>query len=202
MSATVLVTPSLARLPGFRDAHERGWSPDNVRGQAAIAETLAQLDTDAEAYVRRCADNRAGGGPPVTLPDGSQVPRLPGLHRWIWDADDDGPSGFCGLISLRWNHGFAPLPPHVLGHVGYAVVPWQRGRGHARRALGAMLAVAREIGLPFIELTTDTDNAASQRVISGNGGELVERFTKDPVYGGAPGLRWRIGLQGAGAAPA
>ena len=31
-----------------------------------------------------------------------------------------------------------------------------------------MLAVAREIGLPFIELTTDTDNAASQRVITGN----------------------------------
>ena len=144
--------------------------------------------------MNRCADNRAGGGPPVTLPDGSQVPRLPSLQRWIWDAADEGASGFVGLINLRWNHGFAPLPPHVLGHVGYAVVPWQRGRGHARRALATLLDVAREVGLPAIELTTDPDNEASQRVISGNGGVLVERFVKDAVYGGTPGLRWRIGL--------
>ncbi len=193
-TATRLERPSLVRLAAFRAAHERGWSPDNVRGEAAIRETLAQIDADATAYVNRCADNSAGGGEPVTLPDGSQVPRLPSLQRWVWDAADDSADGFCGLINLRWNHGFAPLPPHVLGHVGYAVVPWQRGKGHATRALAAMCTLARDTGLPSIELTTDPDNEASQRVITANGGVLVERFAKAAAYGGTPGLRFRIEL--------
>jgi len=47
--STLLARPSLALLPAFRAAHERGWSPDNVRGPAAIAETLAQIDADAAA---------------------------------------------------------------------------------------------------------------------------------------------------------
>ena len=105
--------------------------------------------------------SRQGGGPPVTLPDGSQVPRVPSLQHWIWDAADEGPGGFVGLINLRWNHGHAPLPPYVLGHVGYSLVPWQRQRGHGTRALGLLLPVARELGMGFIDLTTDPDNLPS-----------------------------------------
>jgi predicted acetyltransferase len=45
-----------------------------------------------------------------------------------------------------------------------------------------------------VELTTEPDNLASQRVIEANGGRLVERFTKTPQYGSAPGLRYRIDL--------
>jgi len=48
--------------------------------------------------------------------------------------------------------------------------------------------------LPFVELTTDSDNVASQRVILQNGGHLVERFTKPATHGGGPGLRFRIQL--------
>ena len=132
----------------------------------------------------------------MTLPDGTQRPRIPGLLRWLWDsaADPDDPAGFVGSINLRWMPGGAPLPPHVLGHVGYAVVPWQRRRGHATRALGLLLPLARAHGLPCIELTTDVDNAASQRVIAANGGVLVEQFTKPAMYGGRQGLRYRIDL--------
>ncbi len=193
---TTLVQPTLALLPTFAAALERGWTPDNVRLEAYNREALERIARDPESVIAM-TDNRTGGGPPVTLADGSQVARLPNVQRWIWDADDDGPAGFAGQISVRWNHGHAPLPPHVLGHVGYSIAPWQRRRGHATRALGLMLPLARELGLDHIELTTDPDNLASQKVITANGGVLVERFDKGAVYGHSPGLRFRIELGAA-----
>ena len=52
----------------------------------------------------------------------------------------------------------------------------------------------RRRGLTHIDLTTDPDNVASQRVILNNGGALIERFQKPPMYGGGQGLRFRIPL--------
>lgn len=80
----------------------------------------------------------------------------------------------------------------MLGHIGYAVVPWKRGRGYATQALGLMLGEARREGLPYVELTTDPDNEASQKVIRANGGLLVERFWAAPY--GKDELRFRISL--------
>ena len=73
----------------------------------------------------------------VLLPDAQ---RLPGFSRWIWDGE------FCGSIGFRWQPGTEVLPPHCLGHIGYAVVPWKKRRGHATRALAAMLPLARAEG--------------------------------------------------------
>lgn len=107
----------------------------------------------------------------------------------MWDGE------FCGVISLRWQPGTPALPPHCLGHVGYAVVPWKRRRGYATRALGLVLPLARDEGLPYVEVTTDADNFASQRVVEANGGELIERFRKPESHGGADSLRFRIVLE-------
>jgi predicted acetyltransferase len=74
------------------------------------------------------------------------------------------------------------------------VVPWKQGRGYATKALALVLPDARAEGLDYVEITTDPDNLASQRVIEANGGELIERFTKLPQYGSKPGLRYRIAL--------
>ncbi|WP_457334434.1 GNAT family N-acetyltransferase [Rhizobacter sp. P5_C2] len=182
-----LVWPSAAHLPGYVAALERGWSADNVRGQAAADEELAAIRRDGEAFLARLVDREAKGAD-VTLPDGSTVPRLPGFRRWLWDGE------FCGAIGLRWQRGTQALPPHCLGHIGYAVVPWKRGRGYATRALGLLLPQARAEGLRFVEITTDPENIASQRVIAANGGRLHERFTKPAQFGGTPGLRYRIEL--------
>ena len=73
-------------------------------------------------------------------------------------------------------------------------MPWKQRRGYAKAALGMMLVHARAEGLAFVELTTDPDNVASQRVILANGGMLVGPFTKPAQYGAVPGLRYRIPL--------
>jgi predicted acetyltransferase len=183
----VLVRPSRVELPAYGEALARGWSPDNVRGADAAREQTAAIARDADRFLARLDDERAEGGP-ILLPDGSTVPRLPGVVRWIWDGD------FCGSIGLRWQPGTPALPAHVLGHIGYAVVPWKRRMGCATRALASILPEARRRGLPWVELTTDPDNLASQKVILACGGRPIERFRKPAVYGGGDGLRFRIDL--------
>lgn len=188
-----LVPPTPERLPGYVAALQRGWSPDNVRGAAAAQEALAQIAIDPSP-IFAVADDPEARGPQITRPDGTQVDRLPGLLRWLWD--DGTQDGFAGSINLRWMKGHAPLPPLVLGHIGYAVVPWKQQRGYATQALAQVLVLARGHGLPMVELTTDADNLPSQKVITANGGVLVEHFNKPAMYGGAPSLRFRITLPG------
>jgi predicted acetyltransferase/predicted GNAT family acetyltransferase len=182
-----LVTPTRAHLPRYVAALERGWSPDNLRGAAAAAEELEAIRQDTDAFVRQLFDPEAKG-PPVKLPDGSQVPRLPGYRLWMWEDD------FIGSIGLRWQPGTSTLPPHVTGHIGYAVVPWMQRRGYAREALRLMLARARAQGLAYVEITTDPDNVGSRRVIESNGGVVVGRFNRTVHFGGTPALRYRVPL--------
>lgn len=182
-----ILRPTADMLPAYVEALRRGWSPDNVRDEAAAREQLAKIDVDPEGFLALMDDPEARGGP-VILPDGSTVPRLPGIVRWMWDGD------FCGSIGFRWVDGSAELPAHVMGHIGYAVVPWKRGLGYASRALRLVLDEARARGLPHVQVTTEPANLASQKVILANGGALVGPFTQPESYGGRPGLRYRIDL--------
>jgi predicted acetyltransferase len=182
-----LVRPTLEYLPGYADALRRGWFFDNTRGADSAHEDLATIESDPLTFVARLTDRQALG-PPYILPDGTKVPRIPGYRLWMWDGE------FCGSIGLRWVPGTMALPPLVLGHIGYGVVPWKQRRGYATRALAEMLQHARDEGLEYIELTTDEDNEASQKVMKANGAEFVERFTKPPSQGGTESLRFRIML--------
>ena len=182
-----LLKPQLEYLPHYAAALERGWSPDNLRGVLAAQEMLKAIAEDPIAFIHSLDDIEAKGAP-ITLPDGSLVPRLPSYHRWMWDGE------FCGSIGFRWQPGTSALPPYVLGHVGYGVVPWKRGRGYARQALRLLLPEIRLRGLSSIDITTDLDNHASQRVITGCGGVLIERFHEPQTHGGREGLRYRIDL--------
>lgn len=180
-----LVTPSEEYLSSYTAALEQGWAADNMRGKIAADEELAKIARDPVAFLQSMVDREAQAGP-VTLPDGSKVARIPGYRRWLWDGE------FCGSISFRWQPGTTALPAHCLGHVGYAVVPWKQRQGYATLALKSFLPTVRAEGLPFIEITTDPENAASRRVIEANGGVLVERFVKPPQFGSTPCLRFRI----------
>jgi len=182
-----LVAPSEERLASYVDALERGWSPNNERGLAAAQEELAMIAADPSAFVSSLDDRQAKGAP-IAMPDGSTVPRLPGFRRWMWDGE------FAGSIGFRWQHGTPELPPYCLGHIGYSVVPWKQRRGYATAALVGMLDEARQMGMPYVEVTTDPGNIASQKVILAAGGTLYERFTKPPQFGSKPCLRFRIRL--------
>jgi predicted acetyltransferase len=184
-----LVWPAKQYLASYTDALKRGWSPDNLRPQASLEE-LAEIERDPIAFVAEQVDREAKG-PPIMLPDGSAVARLPGYHLWMWDGE------FAGSIGFRWQPGTTELPPHCLGHIGFAVVPWKRRRGYATQALESLLEMvgADGLGLAYVELTTDLTNTASQHVITANGGQLVEHFRKPAGYGGAESLRFRIPLR-------
>lgn len=182
-----LVIPASQHIASYKAALERGWSPDNVCGKVAAREQLDRIGENPLGFVASLDDPEASGAP-IALPDGTFVPRLPGIVRWMWDGD------FCCTIGFRWQHGTPALPPHVLGHIGFAVVPWNRRQGYATRALAAILGEARLRCLPWVELTTNPDNEASQRVIAANGGILIEQFSKLPAYGGGEALRYRIVL--------
>lgn len=181
-----LVWPAAQYLRSYCAALERGWSPNNLRPQVA-QEELAAIRSNPDAYFERLA-SLTGGGPGVKLPDGSEVPRLPGYRKWMWDGE------FCGSIQLRWAPEGQALPPYCLGHIGYSVVPWKRRRGYATQALASMLEDARSRGLRSVEITTTPQNTASQKVILANGGVLVEQFEKLASLGGGPELRYTIAL--------
>jgi len=158
-----------------------------MRGRAVAEEELAKIKSDSSAFLVSLVDREAKGGP-IMLPDGSKVPRLPGYRRWLWDGE------FCGAIGFRWQRGTEALPAYCLGHIGYSVVPWKQRRGYATQALRLLLPEAAAEGLSYVEITTDPENIASQRVIEANGGKLVERFIKPEQFGATVGLRYRIGL--------
>lgn len=187
MTGLRLDKPSLEALPQYAAALRRGWNPDNTRGRIGAKEQLTRIAEDAKLFVSLQDDMEARGAP-VVLPDGRTVPRLPGYYRWIWDGE------FCGTVGFRWQPGTPELPRHVLGHIGYGVVEWKQRLGYATRALALILPDMRALGLPWVQLTTDPDNIASQRVIEANGGILVGRASKPAGYGDTESLSYRISL--------
>ncbi|MEP3919020.1 GNAT family N-acetyltransferase [Ascidiaceihabitans sp.] len=182
----ILLKPSIDSIPAYVSALRRGWSPTNLRSEAA-QEQLDSISKDAPSFILNLDDPTARGGP-VTLPDGSKVPRLPSIRRWIWD------DGFCGQIGLRWKPGTEELPPTCLGHIGYAVVPWRQGEGLASAALLGILPEAKAIGLKYVEITTSPDNPASMRVIEKAGGTLARTYIADKSLGGYETLEFKISL--------
>jgi predicted acetyltransferase len=106
----------------------------------------------------------------------------------MWDGE------YCGAINVRFEPGDHELPPHCLGHIGYAVVPWKRRLGYATSALEQLLPIAREQGLAWVDLVTDLDNVPSQRVILANGGRQLREYVVPPESGGFAAIQWRIML--------
>jgi predicted acetyltransferase len=167
-STVKLIRPAQEHLASYVAALERGYCADNIRGAAAANEELERIRLDPVSFLASLDDPEARG-PPIKLPDGSVVRRLPGFRRWMWDGE------FAGSISLRWQPGTTELPPHCLGHIGYSVVPWKQRRGYATAALRLILVEAKALGLPFVEVTTDPDNVPSQKVVEAAGGKLYAR---------------------------
>jgi predicted acetyltransferase len=130
-----LKLPGLELLPAYADALGRGWSPNNIRDVSK--EQLDAISSDPSHFI----DSITEQGGTIKLPDGSEAPKLPFQVRWMWGGE------FCGSIGLRWQPGTDALPEYVLGHIGFAVVPWKRRRGYASAgdwlASSSIFALAR-----------------------------------------------------------
>ena len=174
-----LVRPTLEHVDSFLAARDRGFSFDINPDPAAIAQLTEEIRRDPATYIATVEDLNPVGRT-ITLADGTEAARLPQYTRWMWDGE------FAGSISFRWQPGTDALPPHVLGHIGYAVVEWRRRRGYATQALRDILELPRREGLHRVELTTDVHNIASQQVILANGGTLVAVRNRPASQGGAP----------------
>ncbi|MEM6422558.1 MAG: GNAT family N-acetyltransferase, partial [Pseudomonadota bacterium] len=90
--------------------------------------------------------------------------------------------------------GTDALPETCAGHVGYAVVPWRQGEGHATEALRALMPVARKVGLGQLALSTDETNLASLRVIAKAGGVFCGRARRHGSHGGGEEMRFTLPL--------
>lgn len=102
------------------------------------------------------------------------VPRprayIPFTELWM----DEG-GEFVGRISLR--HELNELLFTWGGHVGYAVRPSARRRGHASSALRQLLPLCRDRDIDPVLITCDPGNAGSRAVIESAGG--VYEDTRD-----------------------
>lgn len=182
-----LIRPTLAELPAYLAAVERGWHPDDDATPASIKDEWQAAWCNPQQFLD-AHHNTQDLGLPITLPDGTLVAQLPSIRRWIWDGS------FCGVVGFRWQPGTECLPPHVTGHIGYAVVPWKRQAGCGTEGLRLMLHEAQLRRLRYVELSTSPHNHASRRVIERNGGTLIEAFVTPDALGAEPALRYRIDL--------
>ncbi|MFD5729325.1 MULTISPECIES: GNAT family N-acetyltransferase [unclassified Streptomyces] len=79
--------------------------------------------------------------------------------------------------------GFHAAPDERRGvTIGYGLVESARGQGYASEALRALLRFAREQGVVRVRGDADTDNIASQRVMTAAGMRLVDEDASLKYY--------------------
>ena len=136
-----ILKPTLGALPSLRRRTRARLGPGQRARPRGRRRTPAP-DLRRRRRVRGEPRRRGGKGSAISrLPTARSSSACPGFNRWIWDGT------FCGMIGFRWQRGTSELPPHVLGHIGYTVVPWKQGRGYATQALKLLLPEARARGL-------------------------------------------------------
>jgi len=181
-----LVRPAAEHLESYLVALDRVSAMDEPFFKMYQRE-LAEIAEDSASFLESLDDLEARR-PPIELPNGSIIPRIPSITRWMWDGE------VCGSAQLRWLPKTTDLPPYCLGHISYAVFPWKRQMGYASAALAQILPSARDLGMEFVEVVADVENVLSQKVIVRNGGKLVEEFMKPVLSGGGQAFRYRISL--------
>jgi predicted acetyltransferase len=100
---------------------------------------------------------------------------VPSTEFWI--IDENGK--YCGRISLR--HTLNEYLRNFGGHIGYDIIPSERGHNYATNALELCLKEAKKVGLNEVLVTCDDDNIPSIKTIEKNGGILQDKVKNDGV---------------------
>ena len=77
-----IVRPEEVHLDSYRKALVQSISLGTVVNLVEAQDQLAEIGADPESFLAKKEDPKALGGD-VKLPDGTFVPRLPGITRWI-----------------------------------------------------------------------------------------------------------------------
>ncbi len=141
-------------------------------------EELGRIADDPAAFITYEAD-AFGEQPPLRLQDGSYV-----------DATYQAIAAGCGTASFPAVSACVGSPirrSYRHGVSAISATAWCRGSSVAvmrPKRCASFLPDAKALGLPYVYLTTTTENVASQRVIETNGGVLLNHFTMDRAHGG------------------
>lgn len=135
---------------------------------ALASEYTFLLDHDPgrpwEDFVDRQDRNRRG----IDLP----ADRVRAAFLLAWVGDD-----LVGRTSIRLE--LSEYLATAGGHIGYAVLPEHRRRGHATEILRQALVVARAEGIEDVLVTCAVDNVGSRTVIERCGGDF-DGIVHDP----------------------
>lgn len=172
------MTADLTLRPLRPGDEEEAWRAHDELAREGFGFLLDGRRDDWAGYLAHLAAEQAG----VDLPPG----RVPATFLV---AEVDG--RLVGRVSVR--HSLNEHLATVGGHIGYAVRPTDRRRGHATAMLRRALVVARSVGVEEALVTCDDDNVASARTIERCGGVLQDVVrTRD----GSPKRRYLIATGG------
>lgn len=90
---------------------------------------------------------------------------------------DDAETKIIGGIDIR--HRLNDYLLEFGGHIGYGIVPSERGKGYAKEQLRLALPVAKSLGISRALITCNDWNTASARTIEACGGVLEDRREED-----------------------
>lgn len=99
------------------------------------------------------------------------APKVPGLTYFYVREEDDCIVGMCN-IRLALNDFLR----REAGHIGYSVRPTERCKHYATSMLADAMKVCDRVGIQEVLVTCDKENPASAKVITNNGGKLVDEF--------------------------
>lgn len=90
---------------------------------------------------------------------------VPQTMYWLYV--DNNPVGI-GKLRHYLNDGLLVTG----GHIGYTIMPSERGKGYGKLILAELLKKARDAGIDRALLTCNINNIPSRKVIEDNGGKL------------------------------
>jgi predicted acetyltransferase len=170
-----LVKASMTPPPGLEALLARLGNGENGfvgTGQPVSTETLA-------TYLRGLVDMDQG----LNLRQGW----VPMTTHWLLEGDNR----IVGVSRLR--HHLTPSLLEDGGHIGYYVLPEERGKGYGIALLRLTLVEARRLGIERALLTVDSDNTPSIRVIEANAGLLEDERIDNET--GKPYRRYWIDIR-------
>lgn len=97
---------------------------------------------------------------------------VPSTEYWWVEGDH-----FIGRIDIR--HKLTSALKKFGGHIGYEVRASERGRGHGKAMLKAILPSVSTMGIKEALITCDSTNIASQKVILSVGGKFQDEILNE-----------------------